>query len=227
MSSAPPTEMPLGWREVDKAAGPTPPPPPSELEEKLLLAAHLIFEQAWSKGRVDVVDQVIGPRFVRYDANNAPDYGPQGYKDTIVKTRAAFPDLNVKILSVMAQRDRLCTQVEITGTHLGEFVGIKATGAKVNIAGMMTAVFDDDALATVGYSIYNYLSIVSTLIHAMTWWQFLLNLPAIIHQDGLGRAPDVGWGEAGNIKGWSWLLRPKNWTWDSRRNAKFMEEMMK
>jgi steroid delta-isomerase-like uncharacterized protein len=55
------------------------------------------------------------------------------------KLFAAFPDLNFEVTYRIARGDNVAEQWFIRGTHLGVFMGIPATGRRVEIPGMSMA----------------------------------------------------------------------------------------
>ena len=48
--------------------------------------------------------------------------------------RPALPDMKVEIHDQIAEGDRVVTRKSITGTHLGSFLGVPATGRRVTIS---------------------------------------------------------------------------------------------
>ena len=65
--------------------------------------------------------------------NGAPDLGRQIAR--IAEIRRAFPDLEMTIERQIAEGPWVATQVTYRGTHLGDFVGIPATGRRIEYAG--------------------------------------------------------------------------------------------
>lgn len=49
----------------------------------------------------------------------------------------AFPDLRFTIEELAAEGDKLTTRFSFTGTHLGEFMGIRPTGNKIKVSGLI------------------------------------------------------------------------------------------
>lgn len=89
-----------------------------------------IFDEIWSKGNLDLIPELISPEYV----NRTPQgdiKGVEGYKERIKTARAAFPDLHMNIDFIIGEGDYLASQVTMTGTHQGEYMGIPATGKKV------------------------------------------------------------------------------------------------
>ena len=48
--------------------------------------------------------------------------------------RAAFPDLRMDAQDVLASGDKVTARVRMTGTHQGPFMGMPATGRRVDVA---------------------------------------------------------------------------------------------
>jgi predicted ester cyclase len=48
--------------------------------------------------------------------------------------RPALPDMKVEIHDQIAEGDKVVTRKDITGTHLGSFLGVPATGRRVTIS---------------------------------------------------------------------------------------------
>ncbi len=68
-----------------------------------------------------------------------PGQGPglEGLKDILRAMRAGFPDIVFSIQEQVAERDKVASRFEWTGTHKGEFLGIPATGRTVRVWGMV------------------------------------------------------------------------------------------
>ena len=57
--------------------------------------------------------------------------------------RAGFPDIVFSIQEQVAERDKVASRFEWTGTHRGEFLGIPATGRTVGVWGMVIDRLED------------------------------------------------------------------------------------
>jgi steroid delta-isomerase-like uncharacterized protein len=115
---------PIAAQETSPAAG-TPCPVTTEDENEALVRRYI--EEAWNQGNVAVLDEVW--------AENPDLEAPvtqlatrDDYKARILAFRRAFPDLRAEVLFVLTEDDAVVVGVERTGTHLGEFDGIPATG---------------------------------------------------------------------------------------------------
>jgi steroid delta-isomerase-like uncharacterized protein len=69
------------------------------------------------------------------EQNPLPGQGPgrDGLADVLGGMFAGFPDLHWTLLDTLAEGDRVMSLSTWSGTHLGEFMGIPATGRKVAV----------------------------------------------------------------------------------------------
>jgi steroid delta-isomerase-like uncharacterized protein len=96
-----------------------------------------INDEVWSRGRLDVIDELIADEFVA-TVIGAPEQirGPQGFREFVVMYRNAFPDLRITIDEQIAEGESVVTRWTATGTHEGELMGMAATGKQATTAGI-------------------------------------------------------------------------------------------
>ncbi len=79
---------------------------------------HRWFDEVWNQGREDTIDELFAANGVTYGLGEIPDtHGP--------------PEFNTVV-----EGDKIAVRVEITGTHLGNGLGIPATGKKISMQGI-------------------------------------------------------------------------------------------
>jgi steroid delta-isomerase-like uncharacterized protein len=106
-------------------------------EENKALARRL-FEEGFSQGHVEVVDEVLAPDFVCYDPNSESGEvrGAETIKGEIEYFRNAVPDLTYTIEDQIAEDDKVVTRYTVSGTHQGEFFGVAPTGKQISMTGV-------------------------------------------------------------------------------------------
>ena len=97
-------------------------------ENKALI--RLVFEEAFNRGNLAIVDQIFSPHFVDLSTPDQP-IGPQGVKDYFAMIRTGFPDMQAAIDVLIAEGDGVAVRTVWRGTHLGEYEGVGATGKPV------------------------------------------------------------------------------------------------
>lgn len=93
--------------------------------------------ELWNTGNPDVARQLYGDNAERYDPNRQEaTRGPEEIGRYVAEIRTGYPDFKLEINEAIAEGDRLAIDWTVTGTHKGEFLGIPATGKRINIRGM-------------------------------------------------------------------------------------------
>ena len=104
-------------------------------------AKHIIkrfVEELWNARRLDVVDQIFSEDCVTHQLHSgvsaAPAHrGPQEMKEHVSGWLMSFPDLRFNIEQMIAERDRVVSQLVMEGTHQGTWMGISPTGKRLQI----------------------------------------------------------------------------------------------
>ena len=92
------------------------------------------FQEVWNKGNLHVLDEIIDSKYKNHSPGTSnPTPGPEGLKPIVSAVRHAFPDVHYKIMDVVITEDKITARVKMTGTHLGDFFGIPATGKSVDV----------------------------------------------------------------------------------------------
>ena len=95
-----------------------------------------VIEETFSRGNLDIADEMIAPNFVRYKAN-APNFkGPEGYKQCVRMFRTGFPDFHLTIEDMIAEGDKVATRQTYRGTHKGDLMGNPPTDTQVTFTGI-------------------------------------------------------------------------------------------
>jgi predicted ester cyclase len=104
-----------------------------------------LMEESLGGGKPELVDELLGSDFVRYDPYIAAGEvrGAQTVKDNIVWFRNAFPDLSCTVDEQVAEDDKVVSRLTLRGTHRGDFFGIAGTGNRVEFTGIQIDRFDE------------------------------------------------------------------------------------
>ncbi len=97
-------------------------------------------------GNLDALDEVVDADAVDHDPAPDQSAGPGGFKDFFTALRAAFPDLKLEPVIVVADDEHVAMAYTVNGTHEGEFQGIPATGTRISVRGVEIVRFRDAKL---------------------------------------------------------------------------------
>ncbi len=81
-------------------------------------------------------------------ASPEPLYGGKGYLSVVHWMRSGFSDVQWFIKDMVADEDKVAVMWNLTGTHDGEFMGIKPTGKKISVCVMNFYYFNKDGKVT-------------------------------------------------------------------------------
>jgi steroid delta-isomerase-like uncharacterized protein len=118
--------------------------------EQLKMIARREFEEVYSRGNLDVVDEIVSAEYVCYDpALPEPVRGREGLKQAVTGFRRAFPDLTFTVEDQIVEGDTVVTRWTATGTHRGELFGLAGTGRRVTMTGIDIERFADGRIVEV------------------------------------------------------------------------------
>jgi predicted ester cyclase len=98
-----------------------------------------MFDEVVNQGKLDLIDELFDPEF--------ESSTPQGtlnraaFHEFVRAWRTAFPDVHTEISDLIAEGDTVAWAIRATGTHGGDFMGIPATGRKVDFDSLNIAHF--------------------------------------------------------------------------------------
>ena len=93
------------------------------------------YDEVLNQRNLAALDDLLAPDFASW----LPDgtrLGRVEYRDAVLASHQAFPDLVVEVLDQLAEGDKVATRWRASGTHRGPFAGIPATGRPVTITAM-------------------------------------------------------------------------------------------
>jgi steroid delta-isomerase-like uncharacterized protein len=99
---------------------------------------------------INTADDALGEELVAADApfytpaSPEPLYGGKGYLSIVHWMRTGFSDVQWKAEEMIAQDNKVAVRWTLTGTHDGEFMGVKPTGKKVKVTLMNFYYFNED-----------------------------------------------------------------------------------
>jgi predicted ester cyclase len=100
---------------------------PGAVETNKILTSREPSE-VWNEGNLDVIDEIIAEGFVgHYDMGNTVQ-GVDGFRQYVSNLLTAFPDFHVTVNMLFAENDLVVFQATASGTNLGPFGPIPATG---------------------------------------------------------------------------------------------------
>ncbi len=95
------------------------------------------IEDVLNQGRWERMNDLIHEDFIELDPLPGQQQGREGLKAVLVGMRTAFPDIHWAVSEQIAEGDKVVTRFTWTGTHRDTFLGIPATGKRVEVKGVV------------------------------------------------------------------------------------------
>ena len=100
-----------------------------------------VFEEAFNKGDMSIVDEIISPNYVYHGPMGMEFKGSEGLKQMLTIYHTAFPDIQATIEDIFAEGDMVAVRSTMSGTFKGEMMGIAPTGKNLTITGIVISHF--------------------------------------------------------------------------------------
>ncbi len=114
-------------------------------------------------GDIDGFGDLLAEDFVEHEQTPGLEPNKEGVKQFFRAYREAFPDLRMEAQDVLVSDERVVARVRATGTHQGEFMGMPATGKKVDVQLIDIIRFGDDGLAREHWGVVDALAMMQQL----------------------------------------------------------------
>ena len=107
------------------------------------------FEEVWNQGREATIDELLGPNGIAHglaeDGRDLP--GPGEFRKFWRQFRSGIPDVRITVDQVIGEGDTTAVRFTAHGTHSGDGLGVKATGRKVRVTGIVMIRWKDGRIA--------------------------------------------------------------------------------
>ena len=109
-------------------------------EEENLSLARRLYEEAWGRGELRVLDELVVPHVV--DHYHGGQRGRENLKRSVADLRVSFPDLRFDLEGQEAKEDRVTTRWTASGTDTGGVLWYPPTGRAATFSGTFTDRFE-------------------------------------------------------------------------------------
>jgi steroid delta-isomerase-like uncharacterized protein len=120
------------------------------LEENKAILRRAV-EEVICGGNLDLMDELVAPDFVNHRSiatgEASHSVGIENFRQEIMRLRSVFPDIGMTTIHLLADGDKVVEHYQFRGTHRGEFMGVPATGKRVESSGITIARIANGKLA--------------------------------------------------------------------------------
>lgn len=95
-------------------------------------------DELWNGRQLEVADEIFAADCITHQLrsgapSSAVPRGPEAIKEHVSGWLRSFPDLRFTVEQIIAQNDRVATQLLVEGTHQAPWLGIPASGKTLQI----------------------------------------------------------------------------------------------
>jgi len=114
-------------------------------------------------GHIDRFGDLVADDFVEHQGGPGFPTTKEGTLDFFRALLTAFPDFRMNVEDLIADGDKTVARVRVTGTHLGEFMGVPPTGTGVDVELIDIMRFDGAGLVYEHWGVADMLSLMQQL----------------------------------------------------------------
>lgn len=119
------------------------------------------MHEIWNERREETIDELMAPEAVGHvESGTVIGSGP--FKEYRAALLNAFPDLRISVEDAISNEDSVVVRWRVTATHLGDGLGMAATGRPVSFGGM-TWFRISDGRAVEGWDAWNMGGLLESL----------------------------------------------------------------
>jgi steroid delta-isomerase-like uncharacterized protein len=104
-------------------------------------------DEFFNKGNLAMAAEIFAPDYVAHVTDGSLRGGPAAIESFVNEMRTAFPDLHVEIQVLMTHEDRVTWVRTHRGTHLGDYMGVPASGRELTWQTMISTRYEGDRVA--------------------------------------------------------------------------------
>ena len=112
---------------------------------------------------LDGFGDLLSDDFVEHEDLSGLPQTKEGVKEFFRANYAAFPDLRFEADDIIASGDRVAARFRMTGTNDGEFMGMPATGKKVDAQGVDIVRFDENGIGVEHWGVFDAMTMMQQL----------------------------------------------------------------
>ena len=116
------------------------------------------FECLWNQGQEETIERLAAPDVVVHGLAPSAIRGAAALKPLYRLFRAALPDIHISVDRTVTEGDMVAAHCRVTGTHIGEGLGVAPTGRHVEFWGMAMGRVRGGQLVE-GWNCFDFLSL--------------------------------------------------------------------
>jgi predicted ester cyclase len=115
------------------------------MTQELAAMAWKIYADAYNKGSLDVLDELIDPNYLRHQPPMKDVKGLDAYKKFVADVRNAYTNFEIRKEDVLVDGNKTVVRITLTGKHTGKTPTLMAppTGKEIAMVGCTVATWEN------------------------------------------------------------------------------------
>jgi steroid delta-isomerase-like uncharacterized protein len=114
-------------------------------------------------GDVDGFCDLLADDFVEHETGPGVEPTKAGTKQLFTMLTASFPDLRFDAEEILESGDKVVARVHITGTNKNDFMGVPASGKRIDVEAIDIVRFGEDGLAHEHWGVMDVMSLMQQI----------------------------------------------------------------
>lgn len=114
-------------------------------------------------GDIDRFVDLMASDFVEHEQLPGLEPTKEGVLTFFRLQRAAFPDMRMEVQDIIASGNKVAIRVRYTGTHTGDFMGMPATGRRIDVQLIDIMGMGDDGLVHQHWGVMDQMTMMQQL----------------------------------------------------------------
>lgn len=125
------------------------------MSDDLKAKARKIYEEAYNKGNLDILDEILDANYVRNHSPMPKVVGLAAYKAFVSETLGAYTDFEMVVEDILADGDKTVAKLMLTGKNTGRIPSLKTppTGREIAMPSCVVSTWVDGKI--VEENVYN------------------------------------------------------------------------
>ena len=115
------------------------------MSEELKKNIRKIYEEAYNKGNLDILDDILDGNYLRHQPPMKNVQGLGAYKDFIIEVLGAYSNFEMVVEEILTDGNKTVTQLKLTGKNTGRLpsLQIPPTGREISMASCIVSAWEN------------------------------------------------------------------------------------
>ncbi|MGD8833640.1 MAG: ester cyclase [Desulfobacteraceae bacterium] len=115
------------------------------MSDELKPMVRKIYEEVYNKGNLDLLDDLIDPKYIRHQPPMKTVQGLDAYKKFITEVRNAYTNFEIRLDEILVDGNKSVVRITLSGKHTGKTPTLLAppTGKDIAMVGCAVATWEN------------------------------------------------------------------------------------